>query len=293
MAEARISRRSCLAGIMWLLFYLQGVDSLKILKFQVPLSVNISQKLVDLHCRFDMEGRNLFAVKWYKDEAEFYRYMPNMDPKKQHFNTTGISLDMALSNNTTVYLNKLQYATSGSYRCEISTDGPDFHSVSRTKNLTVMALPPLGDPRILINKYVIGENENLEANCTTLSNPPAELTWYINDAKAESWLLNRWERQLQDSGRRYYRSLALKFTVNRLHFSTADDKINLTCAGVIPGYQEPLVTTRLVANLHKTSVAAQGSHFRGAGDSAVHGLSWVRVLLLVTFSSCVAMSCGF
>lgn len=45
---------------------------------------------------------------------------------------------MAISNNNTVYLNKLQYATSGSYRCEISTDGPDFHLVSQTKNLTVM-----------------------------------------------------------------------------------------------------------------------------------------------------------
>ncbi|KAI5702841.1 hypothetical protein M8J75_004734 [Diaphorina citri] len=161
----------------------EGIQCLKILKFEVPTTVNISQRLVDLRCAFDMEGRNLYAVKWYKDEAEFYRYMPKMDPKKQHFNTTGISLDMAISNNNTVYLNKLQYATSGSYRCEISTDGPDFHLVSQTKNLTVMALPPIGDPHIVINKQVIAENENLEANCTILSNPPADLVWYINDMK--------------------------------------------------------------------------------------------------------------
>lgn len=47
----------------------------------------------------------------------------------------------------------------------------------------IPALPPIGDPRIVINKQVIAENENLEANCTILSNPAAELTWYINDAK--------------------------------------------------------------------------------------------------------------
>lgn len=93
-------------------FCVSGIECLKILQFEVPQTVNISQKTVDLRCTFDMEGRNLFAVKWYKDEAEFYRYMPKMDPKKQHFNTTGISVDVSRKNFFPQYSNNYLYLVS-------------------------------------------------------------------------------------------------------------------------------------------------------------------------------------
>ncbi|KAI5738061.1 hypothetical protein M8J77_002551 [Diaphorina citri] len=110
---------------------------------------------------------------------------------------------------------------------------------------------------------------------------------------AESWLLNREERQLMDFGRRYHRSLALKFTVNKLHFLAPDDKINLTCQAVIPNYEEPLVKTKLVSNLHKSHgyVAAQGSHYKGDAESA-YRQSWDRFLLMATLFA-VAMSKAF
>lgn len=43
-----------------------------------------------LQCKFDMEGKTLYAVKWYKDEKEFYRFAPNEKPKLQVFPVKGI-----------------------------------------------------------------------------------------------------------------------------------------------------------------------------------------------------------
>uniref|UniRef100_A0A8D8M3Z7 Ig-like domain-containing protein n=1 Tax=Cacopsylla melanoneura TaxID=428564 RepID=A0A8D8M3Z7_9HEMI len=298
MAEHGINnlQGSYLVTLIGLLFYIQGIQTLKILEFEVPATVNISQKLVELRCTFDMEGRNLFAVKWYKDDAEFYRYMPKMDPKKQHFNTTGISLDMALSDDNSVYLNRLQYSTSGQYRCEISTDGPDYHSKVLTKKLSVMALPPIGSPRIVVNKHVIAAGDNLEANCTIVSNPAATLIWYINGEKAESYLLNREERQLPDRERRQFRSLALKFNVAKSHFYDPAhfDKINITCQATIPNLDEVLTNAEMVNNLHKSPgyVAAQGSHYSGAMSTAFSGF-WVRVLLMSTWSIVVISPMSF
>ena len=33
-----------------------------------------------LTCNYDLEGKLLYTVKWYLDEAEFYRYAPKKKP---------------------------------------------------------------------------------------------------------------------------------------------------------------------------------------------------------------------
>lgn len=35
---------------------------------------------IDLDCRFDMGAEELYAVKWYKDDREFFRFVYNQFP---------------------------------------------------------------------------------------------------------------------------------------------------------------------------------------------------------------------
>ena len=48
-----------------------------------------------LECKFDMEDDNLYSVKWYRNEAEFYRFVPNDRPKLQIFPQDGIRVEVS------------------------------------------------------------------------------------------------------------------------------------------------------------------------------------------------------
>ncbi|GBM14937.1 hypothetical protein AVEN_238921-1 [Araneus ventricosus] len=50
---------------------------------------------VVLTCDFDLEGETLYAVKWFHDGEEFYRYSPDEDPKAMFFPVRGIKVDVS------------------------------------------------------------------------------------------------------------------------------------------------------------------------------------------------------
>ena len=58
-----------------------------------------------LHCNYDLEGDELYSVKYYKDYVEFYRYLPNDAPRAaQKFQLKGAYVDVSqthFSRNTT------------------------------------------------------------------------------------------------------------------------------------------------------------------------------------------------
>ena len=49
-----------------------------------------------LTCKYDLEGEELYSVKWYKDGNEFYRYIPaERDQKVTTFNMPGVKVDVS------------------------------------------------------------------------------------------------------------------------------------------------------------------------------------------------------
>ncbi|GFV89458.1 uncharacterized protein TNCV_4152741 [Trichonephila clavipes] len=54
---------------------------------------------VVLTCDFDLEGETLYAIKWFHDGKEFYRYSPEEEPKTMFFPARGIKVDVGISLN--------------------------------------------------------------------------------------------------------------------------------------------------------------------------------------------------
>lgn len=52
-----------------------------------------------LNCSAAQQNENeIYAIKWYKDDVEFYRFLPSAEPKVSVYETNGIQLDV--SNNS-------------------------------------------------------------------------------------------------------------------------------------------------------------------------------------------------
>ena len=68
--------------------------ALRLKDIDVPPHRVVGEK-ARLVCKFDMEGDILYSVKWYKDDLEFYRFVPNDRPKLQVFPQKGIHVDVS------------------------------------------------------------------------------------------------------------------------------------------------------------------------------------------------------
>ena len=58
---------------------------------------DLSLQIIKLYLnndRFDMASDTLYSVKWYRNEQEFYRYVPNDRPKLQIFPQDGIRVEV-------------------------------------------------------------------------------------------------------------------------------------------------------------------------------------------------------
>ncbi|PRD36138.1 UNVERIFIED_CONTAM: hypothetical protein NCL1_09533 [Trichonephila clavipes] len=72
----------------------QGVSALQIKALQVPESIEAGQ-VVRLVCLFDPEQEDLYSVKWYKDDVEFFRFLPKDKPANQFFETRDVEVDVS------------------------------------------------------------------------------------------------------------------------------------------------------------------------------------------------------
>ncbi|ENN79473.1 hypothetical protein YQE_04117, partial [Dendroctonus ponderosae] len=66
--------------------------SLRAMHLNVPRAVRVGHS-VTLGCQYDLEGAALYSVKWYRDQVEFYRFVPKEEPPIRVFPIDGIRVD--------------------------------------------------------------------------------------------------------------------------------------------------------------------------------------------------------
>ena len=77
----------CVSGI-------QKSTGIRLLNVDIPPHAIRGQN-ARLTCKYDLEGDNLYSIKWYRNGHEFYRYIPSDHPQTTIFNGNGINVDVS------------------------------------------------------------------------------------------------------------------------------------------------------------------------------------------------------
>ncbi|KAG8201541.1 hypothetical protein JTE90_011216 [Oedothorax gibbosus] len=130
---------------------------LRMINLEIPQVVVLGEETT-LTCIFDLEEDTLYSIKWYRDDLEFFRYVPSDRPPNQFFHLPGVDIDLRRSSNGTVYIQDVDVSSAGTYKCEISADAPSFQTVFAEKMLTVTIVNDsarIPDPGVLAASFTL------------------------------------------------------------------------------------------------------------------------------------------
>ncbi|KAK0099056.1 hypothetical protein PV326_008370 [Microctonus aethiopoides] len=230
-------------GYVHSMLALHHCECVKFVDLQVPQIVDPRSEKILLYCNYDLAGKGLFSVNWFKEDDEFFRYMANPIPGKppivDAYNVNGIRVNLDESNDKLVVLQQHEgdkWANlGGSYACQVTAEGPKFDVNFDVANISVGVLPQR-DPALegLRTHYDVGDL--LTAECTSApSYPPAELSFHLNNipAKKASTIQLPDEGDVEGTVVSTTR-LGLSVSLQRHDFN-AVGSLSLVCRSILPG----------------------------------------------------------
>ena len=139
---------------------------------------------MSLVCEYDSQGEQVYSVKWYKGGLEIFRFLPSSAQPLSVFPRPGVEILLSQSNSTVLQLTNLSLATTGRYRCEVSTEAPVFRTESKFGDLLVIVLPsapPVISSENNSSLAQLAPGDLVLLSCRSdQSKPAADLTWTIN-----------------------------------------------------------------------------------------------------------------
>ncbi|XP_063394012.1 uncharacterized protein LOC134679095 [Cydia fagiglandana] len=171
------------------LLFIGTVNTLKSLHIHVPKAV-LSGTSAELMCSYELEGAQLYSIRWYRNMMEFYRYVPKESPATKVFPVAEIKVDVAGSDANRVILTEVDRTLTGEYQCEVSADAPLFHTDIKAAEMVVVE-PPLTSPNVSSDRLSYVGGDHIQANCSSPpSLPAANITWYVNEQMVPGFTAN-------------------------------------------------------------------------------------------------------
>ncbi|XP_072950034.1 uncharacterized protein [Epargyreus clarus] len=233
-------------AVNFFLYYTKVSICLRVVGVSVP-SLKQRGESVTLTCDYDLEGGKLYSVKWYRDNEEFYRYMPRLTPPQHAHRLDGVRVDLEKSSARRVHLREVTLKSRGLYRCEVSEEAPSFHS-AQSETFMEIYFFPRESPRIVGHERPYEILEPLDVNCSSAKAFPApDLQWHIDGQKVtDQSLLIAYGAKPAPQGL-LVSTLGLR--------APAMPHMKLRCVAIIgPHKRERIVTIEISsANRHKTS----------------------------------------
>ncbi|XP_054275749.1 uncharacterized protein LOC128994934 isoform X1 [Macrosteles quadrilineatus] len=138
---------------------------------------------VTLVCLHNLTADNLYSVKWYRGNYEFYRFLPKERPPATTFPLPGLEVDMNGSSGQQVTIRVLTRHISGVFTCEVSAEEPFFSTSSDSANLTVIDIG-LRKPLVIPSSSVHVAGLPIQVNCSAQPTVPApNISFYLDDVK--------------------------------------------------------------------------------------------------------------
>ncbi|KAL0810911.1 hypothetical protein ABMA28_010210, partial [Loxostege sticticalis] len=120
-----------------ILLCIGAANTLKSLQIHVPKAV-LTGTDAELSCSYELEGAQLYSIRWYRNMMEFYRYVPKESPATKVFPVAEIKVDVAASDQNRVVLTDVDRTLTGEYQCEVSADAPLFHTDIKAAEMVVV-----------------------------------------------------------------------------------------------------------------------------------------------------------
>lgn len=105
--------------------------SLKSMIVRVPQVVK-SGDTVTLSCEYDLEQVPLYSVKWYRNDIEFYRFIPKESPPFKAFAVKFVNVDVSIFN----LVLGLVHLVSSHWVAEVWRNDPVTHQINMWSKLS-------------------------------------------------------------------------------------------------------------------------------------------------------------
>ncbi|XP_058798676.1 uncharacterized protein LOC131668483 isoform X2 [Phymastichus coffea] len=185
-------------------------------KLEAPTIIDPHSNKLVLRCEYDLGGKELYSVDWYKYDKMLFRYKPTLSPPGSAFSEASDDVQVNLAESSGKQLTLEGHA--------------DFRKIANVSAAILPNSPPILQG--LAPYYQV--DDRLDVNCRSApSYPPAEIVFYINKNKMPPAYV-RYDKTAYplDEYDIVPSKAFLSLLLTRKHFP--DGNLNVACKAVIP-----------------------------------------------------------